>query len=107
MRSLTKKFVNFLKREDGPTAVEYVLSVQLLPASEIGSSISAFESDCLQRFTLNEIDAALRIRELTHLPNRSSWLYFPFNRYHPSYSPISRVRYSSLDLFSLQNPRFN
>ena len=30
MRSLTKKFVNFLKREDGPTAVEYAVMLALI-----------------------------------------------------------------------------
>ena len=30
MRNLTKKFVNFLKREDGPTAVEYAVMLALI-----------------------------------------------------------------------------
>jgi pilus assembly protein Flp/PilA len=30
MRSLAKKFVNFLKREDGPTAVEYAVMLALI-----------------------------------------------------------------------------
>jgi len=30
MRSLTKKLVNFLKREDGPTAVEYAVMLALI-----------------------------------------------------------------------------
>ena len=30
MRSLTKKFVNFLKKEDGPTAVEYAVMLALI-----------------------------------------------------------------------------
>ena len=30
MRTLTKKFVNFLKREDGPTAVEYAVMLALI-----------------------------------------------------------------------------
>ena len=30
MRSLTKTFVNFLKREDGPTAVEYAVMLALI-----------------------------------------------------------------------------
>jgi len=30
MRNLTKKFVTFLKREDGPTAVEYAVMLALI-----------------------------------------------------------------------------
>jgi pilus assembly protein Flp/PilA len=30
MRSLTKKLVNFLKREDGPTSVEYAVMLALI-----------------------------------------------------------------------------
>lgn len=30
MRQLTKKMVNFLKREDGPTAVEYAVMLALI-----------------------------------------------------------------------------
>ena len=30
MRSLTKKFIRFLKREDGPTAVEYAVMLALI-----------------------------------------------------------------------------
>jgi pilus assembly protein Flp/PilA len=30
MRSLTRKFVNFLKKEDGPTAVEYAVMLALI-----------------------------------------------------------------------------
>jgi pilus assembly protein Flp/PilA len=30
MRTLTKKVVNFLKREDGPTAVEYAVMLALI-----------------------------------------------------------------------------
>jgi pilus assembly protein Flp/PilA len=30
MRSLTKKVVSFLKREDGPTAVEYAVMLALI-----------------------------------------------------------------------------
>ena len=30
MRTLTKQFVNFLKREDGPTAVEYAVMLALI-----------------------------------------------------------------------------
>ncbi len=30
MRSLTRKLVNFLKREDGPTAVEYAVMLALI-----------------------------------------------------------------------------
>ena len=30
MKNLTKKFVNFLKREDGPTAVEYAVMLALI-----------------------------------------------------------------------------
>jgi pilus assembly protein Flp/PilA len=30
MRGLTKKFVNFLKQEDGPTAVEYAVMLALI-----------------------------------------------------------------------------
>jgi pilus assembly protein Flp/PilA len=30
MRSLTKKFVKFLKKEDGPTAVEYAVMLALI-----------------------------------------------------------------------------
>ena len=30
MRSLTKKFVEFLKKEDGPTAVEYAVMLALI-----------------------------------------------------------------------------
>jgi len=30
MRTLTQKFVNFLKKEDGPTAVEYAVMLALI-----------------------------------------------------------------------------
>jgi pilus assembly protein Flp/PilA len=30
MRNVTKKLVNFLKREDGPTAVEYAVMLALI-----------------------------------------------------------------------------
>jgi pilus assembly protein Flp/PilA len=30
MRTLTQRFVNFLKREDGPTAVEYAVMLALI-----------------------------------------------------------------------------
>ena len=30
MRTMTKKLVNFLKREDGPTAVEYAVMLALI-----------------------------------------------------------------------------
>jgi len=30
MRSMTKKFVSFLKQEDGPTAVEYAVMLALI-----------------------------------------------------------------------------
>jgi pilus assembly protein Flp/PilA len=30
MRNLTKKFVEFVKREDGPTAVEYAVMLALI-----------------------------------------------------------------------------
>jgi len=30
MRSLTKKFVEFMKKEDGPTAVEYAVMLALI-----------------------------------------------------------------------------
>jgi pilus assembly protein Flp/PilA len=30
MRSLTQKFVSFLKKEDGPTAVEYAVMLALI-----------------------------------------------------------------------------
>jgi pilus assembly protein Flp/PilA len=30
MRNLTKKLVNFMKREDGPTAVEYAVMLALI-----------------------------------------------------------------------------
>ena len=30
MRQLAKKFVNFLKKEDGPTAVEYAVMLALI-----------------------------------------------------------------------------
>ena len=30
MRSLTKKLIHFLKREDGPTAVEYAVMLALI-----------------------------------------------------------------------------
>jgi pilus assembly protein Flp/PilA len=30
MRGLVKKFVNFMKREDGPTAVEYAVMLALI-----------------------------------------------------------------------------
>jgi pilus assembly protein Flp/PilA len=30
MRNLTKRFVNFLKKEDGPTAVEYAVMLALI-----------------------------------------------------------------------------
>jgi pilus assembly protein Flp/PilA len=30
MRAIAKKFVNFLKREDGPTAVEYAVMLALI-----------------------------------------------------------------------------
>jgi pilus assembly protein Flp/PilA len=37
MRSLTKSVVNFLKREDGPTAVEYAVMLALIIVVCIGA----------------------------------------------------------------------
>ena len=46
MRGMTKSFVNFLKREDGPTAVEYavmlalIIVVCIVAISALGSNAS-------------------------------------------------------------------
>ena len=46
MRNLTKKFVEFVKREDGPTAVEYAVMLALILVAcitivtTLGTSIS-------------------------------------------------------------------
>jgi pilus assembly protein Flp/PilA len=46
MRGMTKSFVNFLKREDGPTAVEYavmlalIIVVCIIAISALGSNAS-------------------------------------------------------------------
>ena len=37
MRSLTKKLVSFLKKEDGPTAVEYAVMLALIVVVCIGA----------------------------------------------------------------------
>ena len=49
MRSLTKKFVNFLKREDGPTAVEYAVMLALIIVVCI-AAISALGSNASNTF---------------------------------------------------------
>ena len=47
MRQLTKKFVEFMKKEDGPTAVEYavmlalIIVVCIVAITSLGTSASA------------------------------------------------------------------
>ena len=50
MRNLTKKFVNFLKREDGPTAVEYAVMLALIIVVCI-TAITALGSNANKTFT--------------------------------------------------------
>ena len=51
MRAITKNFVEFLKKEDGPTAVEYAVMLALILVacivivSQLGQSISGTFSD--------------------------------------------------------------
>ena len=50
MRSLTKSVVEFLKREDGPTAVEYAVMLALIIVVCIGA-ITALGSNANKTFT--------------------------------------------------------
>ena len=50
MRTLAKKFVNFLKREDGPTAVEYAVMLALIIVVCI-AAISALGSNASNTFS--------------------------------------------------------
>ena len=50
MRTLTKKFVNFLKREDGPTAVEYAVMLALIIVVCI-TAITALGSNANKTFS--------------------------------------------------------
>ena len=45
MRALTKKFVNFLKREDGPTTPEYALMTALVIVLFIASILFLSKKD--------------------------------------------------------------
>ena len=49
MRSLTKRFVNFLKREDGPTAVEYAVMLALIIVVCI-AAITTLGNNAMQTF---------------------------------------------------------
>ena len=49
MRSLCKKFVNFIKQEDGPTAVEYAVMLALIIVVCI-AAISALGSNASNTF---------------------------------------------------------
>ena len=57
MRNLAKKFVNFLKREDGPTAVEYAVMLALIivvciaAISTLGSNASNTFSNVAEKAT--------------------------------------------------------
>lgn len=51
MRGMTKSFVNFLKREDGPTAVEYAVMLALIIVVCI-VAISALGSNASGTFNL-------------------------------------------------------
>ena len=50
MRSMTKNLVNFLKREDGPTAVEYAVMLALIVVVCI-AAITAIGSASNQTFS--------------------------------------------------------
>ena len=50
MRNLAKSVVNFLKREDGPTAVEYAVMLALIIVVCIGA-ITALGSNANKTFT--------------------------------------------------------
>ena len=51
MRSLTKKLVNFVKAEDGPTAVEYAVMLALIIVVCI-TAITAVGTSANQTFSL-------------------------------------------------------
>jgi len=50
MRALTQKFVNFLKKEDGPTAVEYAVMLALIIVVCI-AAITTLGSNANQAFS--------------------------------------------------------
>jgi pilus assembly protein Flp/PilA len=50
MRSLAQRFVNFLKREDGPTAVEYAVMLALIIVVCI-TAITALGSNANKTFS--------------------------------------------------------
>jgi len=50
MRNLAQRFVNFLKREDGPTAVEYAVMLALIIVVCI-TAITALGSNANATFT--------------------------------------------------------
>ena len=50
MRSMTKNIVNFLKREDGPTAVEYAVMLALIVVVCI-AAITAIGSNSNRTFS--------------------------------------------------------
>jgi len=50
MRSITKKMVSFLKKEDGPTAVEYAVMLALIVIVCI-AAISALGKNANQTFS--------------------------------------------------------
>ncbi len=50
MKSITKKFVEFLKKEDGPTAVEYAVMLALIIVVCI-AAITALGQTASQTFT--------------------------------------------------------
>jgi pilus assembly protein Flp/PilA len=50
MRTLAQRFVNFLKREDGPTAVEYAVMLALIIVVCI-TAITALGSNANATFT--------------------------------------------------------
>ncbi|MEZ6139690.1 MAG: Flp family type IVb pilin [Zavarzinella sp.] len=57
MRKLTKKFVEFMKKEDGPTAVEYAVMLALIivvciaAITTLGSNASATFSSVASKAT--------------------------------------------------------
>ena len=57
MRSMTKNIVNFLKREDGPTAVEYAVMLALIVVVCI-AAITAIGGASNQTFS--QVGSAIR-----------------------------------------------
>ena len=58
MRTLTKKFVSFMKKEDGPTAVEYAVMLALIIVVCIGAITTLGQK---ANTTFNTIDNALPV----------------------------------------------